>query len=108
MPALELVKDGCALPDSEMKARFEGAGVDFDNASQVIVNTCGSGVAASATFLLLKKLGVPQERLRLYDGSWTEWCWNDLPGESLGPVNEAVTKEAEAKGIYRGGPGSGA
>ncbi|KAI9018873.1 rhodanese-related sulfurtransferase [Hyaloraphidium curvatum] len=107
IPALEFVtKDGVLVSDDRLKAAFEKVGVEFSNPDQVLVTMCGSGVAAAGVSLYLAKLGVPFERMRLYDGSWIEWCWNGGPVESEGPINDEITKEAIEKGIVKGGPGS--
>jgi thiosulfate/3-mercaptopyruvate sulfurtransferase len=39
-----------------------------------IVCSCGSGVTASILWLALVAIGVPEEKLTLYDGSWSEWA----------------------------------
>lgn len=88
VPALELVKDGVALPDEEIKKRFEDVGVEFGRGSkQSLVNTCGSGVAASATFLFLLKLGVEKDRLRWVFLLLVEriFCWFRLLTDLIKP-----------------------
>jgi thiosulfate/3-mercaptopyruvate sulfurtransferase len=52
----------------ELRAAFEGVGVDLDDP---IVTTCGSGVSAALLALALARLG--REDVAVYDGSWTEW-----------------------------------
>lgn len=54
--------------DAELRAAFEGAGVDL---SKPIITSCGSGVTAAVLTLALERLGHGQ--WSLYDGSWTEW-----------------------------------
>jgi len=58
----------------ELRAAFNGAGVDLD---KPIVTSCGSGVSAGVLTLALYRLGVADTAL--YDGSWSEW------GEQGGP-----------------------
>ena len=53
---------------AELAALYAGAGVTPD---REIITYCGRGYAASCGLLALKILGY--ERVRLYDGSWTEW-----------------------------------
>jgi thiosulfate/3-mercaptopyruvate sulfurtransferase len=47
------------------------ADVDLEKS---IVCSCGSGVTASILWLALVAIGVPEARLTLYDGSWSEWA----------------------------------
>lgn len=60
--------DGRMKPAAELRAAFEGAGVDL---ARPIVTTCGSGVSAALLALALARLG--REDVAVYDGSWTEW-----------------------------------
>ena len=60
--------DGTMKSAGELRAAFEGVGVDLDNP---IVTTCGSGVSAALLALALARLG--REDVAVYDGSWTEW-----------------------------------
>ncbi len=70
--------DGTMRAPDELKAIFEGAGVDL---SQPVVTTCGSGVTAAILSLALARIG--HSRNSLYDGSWTEWgSYPDLPVET--------------------------
>ena len=70
LPFTELCdpSDGTLLPDAELRAKFEAAGLDL---SRPIVTTCGSGVTAAVLSLALAELG--KQDAALYDGSWTEW-----------------------------------
>ncbi len=68
VPALSLGRDGRLLAPDELRAAFEGAGIDL---SKPIVTSCGSGVTAAVLALALETLG--HLDTRLYDGSWTEW-----------------------------------
>lgn len=68
VPALSLGRDGKLLAPDELRAAFEGAGIDL---SKPIVTSCGSGVTAAVLALALETLG--HSDTRLYDGSWTEW-----------------------------------
>lgn len=54
-----------------LAARFEALGVD--RAREVVVY-CGSGVTACHDLLALRRAGVGDERLRLYEGSWSDWA----------------------------------
>jgi 3-mercaptopyruvate sulfurtransferase SseA len=44
-----------------------------DDPDQKYILTCGSGITASVLFVALHKVGIPLDRLSIYDGSWTEW-----------------------------------
>lgn len=64
-----VVTDGCRLADdATIRAAF--AAVDL---GAPIVTSCGSGVSAAILWLALEAIGVPRDRLALYDGSWSEW-----------------------------------
>lgn len=63
-----IADDGTLRPAADLKAVFKSAGV---NIGKPIVTSCGSGVTASVLALALARLG--QDRVAVYDGSWTEW-----------------------------------
>ena len=63
-----IADDGTLRPATDLKAVFKSAGV---NIGKPIVTSCGSGVTASVLALALARLG--QDRVAVYDGSWTEW-----------------------------------
>lgn len=60
------------------------------------VATCGSGVSACLVLLALhERLGVPMEKLSLYDGSWAEWGTSEGKGAvivSRGPKVQVTGK----------------
>ncbi len=60
--------DGTFRPNDELRAAFEGAGIDL---ARPIVTSCGSGVTASVLLFALHRLGA--DNAALYDGSWSEW-----------------------------------
>ncbi len=69
--------DGTMKPLPELRAAFEGAGVDL---SKPAITSCGSGVTAAILSLALERLG--HRNHSLYDGSWAEWgMYDDLPIE---------------------------
>jgi thiosulfate/3-mercaptopyruvate sulfurtransferase len=63
-----IAPDGTMKTAEQLKAVFEGAGVDL---TRPLVTTCGSGITASTLALALARLG--KDRTAVYDGSWTEW-----------------------------------
>ncbi len=68
-----LTAEGTLRPAAELRAAFEGAGIDVD---QPIVTSCGSGVTAAVLSLALAVLGRADNGL--YDGSWSEWGQESL------------------------------
>jgi len=61
----------------ELQRLFTGAGVE---PAQEVVAYCQSGTRASLLYFALRLLGYP--RVRMYDGSWSEWGANsNLPVE---------------------------
>lgn len=70
LPYNELIdpKTGMLLAHTQLRRRFEAAGIDL---AKPIVTTCGSGVTASALALGLYLAGRPD--VAVYDGSWSEW-----------------------------------
>ena len=72
--------DGFLLPDEVLRRRLADVGGD---GSTPVISTCGSGVTACHTLLLIEHLGLPGGRL--YAGSWSQWAADpDRPVE-LGP-----------------------
>ncbi|MEL7463624.1 MAG: 3-mercaptopyruvate sulfurtransferase [Pseudomonadota bacterium] len=70
--------DGTMKPVKELRAIFEGAGVDLE---KPVITSCGSGVTAAILSLALARMG--HRRNALYDGSWTEWgSYPDLAVET--------------------------
>ncbi|MDK9696087.1 MAG: sulfurtransferase [Siculibacillus sp.] len=69
IPASSFVTGLTLASDEAIRAAL--AGVDLD---RPIVCSCGSGVTAAILWLALVAIGVEEERLTLYDGSWSEWA----------------------------------
>ena len=63
-----LTTDGTFKPPAQLRAIFEGAGV---NPHKPVVTTCGTGVTAAILMLALDDIGARD--VALYDGSWTQW-----------------------------------
>ncbi|MEO0654507.1 MAG: 3-mercaptopyruvate sulfurtransferase [Pseudomonadota bacterium] len=64
-----LLNDDGTMKDVDgLRAVFAAAEVDL---SKPIITTCGSGVTAAILYLALERMG--QDRVSLYDGSWSEW-----------------------------------
>jgi thiosulfate/3-mercaptopyruvate sulfurtransferase len=67
-------KDRTFVSGSEIRRKFEAAGVDW---SKPVVTTCGSGITAAVLALGLHLAG--HDDVAVYDGSWAEW---GLPGDT--------------------------
>lgn len=72
--------DGTYRSPDELRAAFEGAGVDL---ARPLTTTCGSGVTASVLLFALHLLGV--DDAALYDGSWSEWSADPDTPKQQGP-----------------------
>ena len=68
VPFTELTRDGHLKSPQELKAAFEGLGVDLN---KPVITSCGSGLTAAALAFGLDALGVKD--VLLYDGSWADW-----------------------------------
>lgn len=79
VPFAELAPDGRFLPPGELRERLAAAGV-VPGAD--VVAYCGSGVSATVVVAAAAVAGM--ENVRLYPGSWSEWC-------SLGLAPERTT-----------------
>jgi thiosulfate/3-mercaptopyruvate sulfurtransferase len=60
--------DGTYKTGAELKAAFEGAGIDL---AKPLVTTCGSGLTAATLVFGAHLLG--KTDVALYDGSWSDW-----------------------------------
>ncbi len=71
--------DGRLLPVAELRAQVAAAGIsDGDD----VIASCGSGVTACHTLLVLEALGRPSAKL--YPGSYSQWSNTDRPVETGG------------------------
>lgn len=61
--------DGLLLPPDVLRGRLAAAGVGD---GRPVVSTCGSGVTACHTLLVMEQLGLPAGRL--YPGSWSQYA----------------------------------
>jgi thiosulfate/3-mercaptopyruvate sulfurtransferase len=69
-PWSENLREGRFLPAKELKARFRKLGL---GPKTEVVAYCGSGVTACHNLLALELAGVPRSRVKLYEGSWSDW-----------------------------------
>jgi thiosulfate/3-mercaptopyruvate sulfurtransferase len=74
LPAREMLDGGRLLPADVLRAQFAAAGVDADSD---VVASCGSGVNACHTLLVLEALRLPPGRL--FPGSYSQWSNSDRP-----------------------------
>jgi thiosulfate/3-mercaptopyruvate sulfurtransferase len=75
-PARETIADGRLKPADALRAQLAEIGVDEESE---VVASCGSGVNACHTLLVLEALGLPPGRL--YPGSYSQWSHSDRPVE---------------------------
>ncbi len=81
LPYTEVLNpDGTYKAVPELRAAFEGAGVDL---ARPLVGTCGSGVTASVLLFALHLIG--KADTALYDGSWSEWSADPATPKAQGP-----------------------
>lgn len=73
--------DGTFKSPPELRAAFEGAGVDL---SRPLVTSCGSGVTASVLLFAAHLAG--KDDVALYDGSWQEWEADPATPKAQGPL----------------------
>jgi thiosulfate/3-mercaptopyruvate sulfurtransferase len=79
VPAREMLDpDGRLLPPGALRDQLEAAGLGDADAD--VVASCGSGVTACHTLLVLEALGRPGARL--FPGSYSQWSRSDRPVES--------------------------
>jgi thiosulfate/3-mercaptopyruvate sulfurtransferase len=74
LPAREMLDGGRLLPPDVLRSQLAAVGVDADSE---VVASCGSGVNACHTLLVLEELGLPPGRL--FPGSYSQWSNSDRP-----------------------------
>ena len=83
LPAREnLGTDGRILPVPELRRRFAAAGIEGRRAAASVISTCGSGVTACHTLLLLEHAGLGEGRL--FPGSWSAYSSDPALPATLG------------------------
>jgi thiosulfate/3-mercaptopyruvate sulfurtransferase len=70
----QLGPDGRLLDVATLRARFAAVGV---GSGTPVIASCGSGVTACHTLLVMEHLGIGPGRL--YPGSWSAWSRSDRP-----------------------------
>jgi thiosulfate/3-mercaptopyruvate sulfurtransferase len=67
--------DGRLLPLPVLSSRLVSLGVS--SAQSPVISSCGSGITACHTLLIMEHVGLG--RGRLYVGSWSQWCASERP-----------------------------
>jgi thiosulfate/3-mercaptopyruvate sulfurtransferase len=71
LTGLGFLRDGESwMSPEEAQARIEAEVPGLADSPRTIVY-CGGGVAATGTYLALRRAGIPN--VSVYDGSWSEW-----------------------------------
>ncbi len=72
---------GCIRSGEEIRRLFSDSGID---AERPFVASCGSGVTANSLIFAAHLLG--NDRVQLYDGSWSEWGADPATPKATGPA----------------------
>ncbi len=81
-PWAENLHEGRFRSAKELKARFKSLGV---GPKTDVIAYCGSGVTACHNLLAMELAGIPRRRVRLYEGSWSDWARDAPRPAELGP-----------------------
>ncbi|WMT86090.1 3-mercaptopyruvate sulfurtransferase [Pelagibacterium sp. 26DY04] len=81
LPFDKLIENGALKSDAQLATIIREAGID---PMRPVITSCGSGVTAAVLALALKTVGA--DKVRLYDGSWTEWGGRDDAPVETGPA----------------------
>ena len=81
LPFDTLIENGALKSDAELERIIRDAGID---PAEPVITSCGSGVTAAVLALALDTVGAG--KIRLYDGSWTEWGGRDDAPVETGPA----------------------
>jgi thiosulfate/3-mercaptopyruvate sulfurtransferase len=73
--------DGTFRPVEQLRELFDGAGMD---PSKPFIASCGSGVTANSLIFAAHLLG--NDKVQLYDGSWSEWGADPATPKATGPA----------------------
>lgn len=75
-------KDGRLLDRTKLQSVLSSYGVTPD---KEVITYCGSGIAASDGYLVLRELGYP--KLAIYHGSWDDWSRSPANTQEVGLPN---------------------
>src|SRR5438445_784753 len=68
-------------PKAELRAQFKKLGV---GTKTEVILYCGSGLTACHDALALELAGIPWRRVRLYEGSWSDWARDPFRPAAVG------------------------
>ena len=75
VPYASVLDESTGMMKTAAQLRDVFARVGVDNVTADVIATCGSGVTACVLALALRQIGL--DRVRVYDGSWSEWGARD-------------------------------